>query len=136
MANAKGRRRRFGALRQLASGQWQARYRGPDGLMRPADTTFETKTSAELWLTLNEAEILKGDWINPDAGKVLSRSTRTTGSRNGRICVRRRSSSTATCCAPTSTRISDRSLADIKEAHVRQLAEEPARLRSQRRDHR
>ena len=31
MANAKGRRRRFGALRQLPSGQWQARYRGPDG---------------------------------------------------------------------------------------------------------
>jgi len=71
MANAKGRRRRFGALRQLPSGQWQARYRGPDGLMRPADTTFATKTDAEVWLTRKEAEILNGDWINPDAGKVL-----------------------------------------------------------------
>jgi integrase len=71
MANAKGRRRRFGALRQLPSGQWQARYRGPDGLMRPADTTFLTKTDAEVWLIRKEAEILDGDWINPDAGKVL-----------------------------------------------------------------
>jgi Phage integrase, N-terminal SAM-like domain len=57
--------------RQLPSGQWQARYRGPDGLMRPADTTFPGKTDAEVWLTCKEAEILNGDWINPDAGKVL-----------------------------------------------------------------
>jgi integrase len=71
MANAKGRRRRFGAVRQLPSGQWQARYRDPDGLMRPADTTFPTKTDAEIWLTRKEAEILDGDWINPDTGKVL-----------------------------------------------------------------
>jgi integrase len=70
MANAKGRRRRFGALRQLPSGQWQARYRGPDGLMRPADMTFATKTDADVWLTRKEAEILNGDWINPDAAKV------------------------------------------------------------------
>jgi integrase len=71
MANTKGRRRRFGAVRQLPSGQWQARYRGPDGLMRPADTTFLTKTDAEVWLTCKEAEILNGSWINPDASKVL-----------------------------------------------------------------
>jgi hypothetical protein len=36
MPNDKGRRRRFGAVRALPSGQWQARYRGPDGLMRAA----------------------------------------------------------------------------------------------------
>ncbi len=70
MPNAKGRRRRFGALRQLASGQWQARYRGPDGIMRPADHTFPTKTAAERWLTRKEIEILDGDWIDPDAGRV------------------------------------------------------------------
>jgi integrase len=71
MANKKGRRRRFGAVRELKSGQWQARYRGPDGLLRPADTTFPSKTDAEVWLTRKEAEILNGEWINPDAGKVL-----------------------------------------------------------------
>lgn len=51
MGNSKGHRRRFGSVRQLASGQWQARYRGPDGLMRPADKTFPTKGEAEQWLT-------------------------------------------------------------------------------------
>lgn len=70
MANAKGRRRRFGAIRQLQSGQWQARYRGPDGILRPADRTFPTKTDADLWLTRKEAEILNGDWIDPELGKV------------------------------------------------------------------
>jgi len=38
--------------------------------MRPADDTFETKTQAEEWLTLTEAEILEDDWIDPDAGEI------------------------------------------------------------------
>jgi integrase len=71
MPNSKGRRRRFGAVRELRSGQWQARYRGPDGIMRPADRTFPDKTAAERWLTTKEAEILNGDWLDPDAGRIL-----------------------------------------------------------------
>ena len=70
MPNNSGRRRRFGAVRELKSGQWQARYRGPDGIMRPADRTFPSKTDAEVWLTRKEAEILNDEWINPDAGRV------------------------------------------------------------------
>src|SRR6266568_4463065 len=70
MGNTKGRRRRFGAVRQLPSGQWQARYRGPDGLMRPAPQPFPTKTSAEQWLIRTEADILGGGWIDPDAGLI------------------------------------------------------------------
>ena len=71
MPNGKGRRRRFGAIRRLPSGRYQARYPGPDGVVRPADDTFETKTDAEVWLTRKEAEILEDDWIDPDAGEVL-----------------------------------------------------------------
>jgi integrase len=70
MGNNSGRRRRFGAVRELKSGQWQARYRGPDDIMRPADKTFPSKTDAEIWLTRKEAEILNDDWIDPDAGRV------------------------------------------------------------------
>jgi integrase len=70
MANNKGRRRRFGSVRQLRSGRWQARYPGPDGLMRPADDTFPTKTDAEVWLSLVEADIKRGSWIDPEAGRV------------------------------------------------------------------
>jgi integrase len=63
-------KRRFGRVRQLPSGRWQARYPGPDGVDRAAPETFAGKTDAEVWLTLKEAEILNGDWINPDDGKV------------------------------------------------------------------
>jgi integrase len=54
----------------LKSGQWQARYKGPDGIMRPADRTFPSKTDADVWLTRKEAEILNDEWIDPDAGKA------------------------------------------------------------------
>jgi integrase len=71
MANSKGRRRRFGSIRRLPSGRYQARYPGPDGVMRPADDTFATKTEAEDWLTLTEGELLEGEWVDPDAAEIL-----------------------------------------------------------------
>jgi integrase len=64
-------KRRFGRIRRLPSGRWQARYPGPDGLDRPAPDTFATKTDADVWLTMKEAEIRGGDWLDPDAGSVL-----------------------------------------------------------------
>ena len=70
MANSKGRRRRFGSVRQLPSGRYQARYPGPDGLVRTAPRTFDTETDAKQWLTLTEAEMVRGGWIDPGAGRV------------------------------------------------------------------
>jgi integrase len=64
-------KRRFGRVRQLPSGRWQARYKGPDGIDRPAPRTFESKTSAERWLSVTEAEIIQDGWIDPDGGRVL-----------------------------------------------------------------
>lgn len=63
-------KRRFGRVRRLPSGRYQARYPGPDGVDRPAPETFDTKGAAEVWLVKTEAELLNEDWINPDAGKV------------------------------------------------------------------
>jgi integrase len=63
-------KRRFGRIRQLPSGRWQARYQGPDGVDHPAPETFGNKTDGEIWLTMKEAEIRSGDWTNPDSGKV------------------------------------------------------------------
>ncbi|WP_405856063.1 site-specific integrase [Streptomyces sp. NBC_00090] len=71
MANRKGQRRRFGTVRQLASGRWQARYRDPlSGEMKSAPHTFDTKTDADIWLTTIEAEIIRATYQAPDAGKV------------------------------------------------------------------
>lgn len=60
-----GRKRRFGAVRKLPSGRYQARYRGPDGLMRAAPTVFLSERDADQWLTVTEAELLRGEWIDP-----------------------------------------------------------------------
>ncbi|MFI6502028.1 tyrosine-type recombinase/integrase [Nonomuraea typhae] len=64
-------KRRFGRVRALPSGRYQARYAGPDGVDHPAPNTFATKKEAEIWLSRKEIEILEGDWINPDSGKVI-----------------------------------------------------------------
>ena len=63
-------KRRYGRVRRLPSGRYQARYPGPDGLDRPAPNTFATKRAAEIWLTLKESEITWGDWLDPSAGAV------------------------------------------------------------------
>lgn len=62
--------RRFGRVRRLPSGRFQARYLGPDGKDRPAPGTFATKTEAEVWLARKEVEIRDGEWIDPDLGRV------------------------------------------------------------------
>ena len=71
MPNGKSRRRQFGSIRRLPSGRYQARYPGPDSVLRPADDTFGTKTDAADWLTLKEAEILESEWTYLEAGDVL-----------------------------------------------------------------
>jgi hypothetical protein len=43
---------------------------GPDNKTYNAPETFERKTDAARWLSVREAEITRGDWINPDAGEI------------------------------------------------------------------
>src|SRR5215211_43285 len=69
MANKPGHRR-FGNVRKLPSGQHQARYLGPDGIMRKAPRTFPSKAAAERWLTVTESEIIRGEWTAPEAGEI------------------------------------------------------------------
>lgn len=65
-----GKRRQFGRVRKLSSGRFQARYVGPDGQLRPAPQTFRTKKDADDWLADKQTEMRRGDWHDPDAGKV------------------------------------------------------------------
>lgn len=70
-ARKKTQRRSFGAIRQLPSGRYQARYPGADGNLRAAPQTYETKREAEVYLTLVQADQTRGDWIDPQAGETL-----------------------------------------------------------------
>ncbi|MEU7338255.1 site-specific integrase [Streptomyces sp. NPDC007074] len=63
-------KRPFGRVRKLPSGRYQARYLGPDGQDRPAPETFRTKKDANDWLADKQTELRRGDWHDPDAGKV------------------------------------------------------------------
>ncbi|MET7773413.1 site-specific integrase [Nocardia sp. NPDC005366] len=65
----KSSRRRFGAVRQLASGRWQASFTSPNGQRQNAPNTFRTKTDADRWLVNIEAEISKGVWIDGNLGR-------------------------------------------------------------------
>jgi integrase len=70
MANKTGHRR-FGSVRRRRSGRWQARYQGPDGQTRSAPRTFDSRRSAEQWLTLMEGRILRGEWQPSEQSKMM-----------------------------------------------------------------
>jgi integrase len=61
-----GQRRQFGALRKLPSGRWQAKYRGPDGRVYTAPTTYDAKGYAEAWLARVFTDIQAGTWVSPN----------------------------------------------------------------------
>jgi integrase len=64
-------RRRFGAIRKLPSGRFQVRYRDPSSqAFRTAPQTFPTKTDAARWLSIVEADSLRGQWVDPVQGSM------------------------------------------------------------------
>src|SRR3954452_8518184 len=62
----KRRARGAGSIRQLGSGRYQGRFRGPDGVMRPAPVTFDTRLDATAWLTAQGRDVDRGLWIAPE----------------------------------------------------------------------
>lgn len=58
-------RRRFGRVRKLPSGRWQARYPDGSGGDVPAPTTFATKGDAARWLVQVEADLGRGHHLDP-----------------------------------------------------------------------
>jgi len=64
-------RRRFGRVRKLPSGRWQARYNTPDGHNHPAPGTFATKTAADRWLAAVETDMARGQWVDPRSRQLV-----------------------------------------------------------------
>ncbi|GAA0473636.1 putative prophage phiRv2 integrase [Paractinoplanes deccanensis] len=60
-------KRRFGMVRKLPSGRYQASFINPAGVRQNAPDTFKTKTDANRWLTLVEADISRGTWLDDRA---------------------------------------------------------------------
>ena len=53
---------------QKRAGRWQAAYRGPD--KRERTKTFDRRVDAERWLSLNGADLARGQWVDPRLGKI------------------------------------------------------------------
>ncbi|MHB1509605.1 MAG: tyrosine-type recombinase/integrase [Acidimicrobiales bacterium] len=65
------KRRRFGRVRRLPSGRYQARY--PDSAARliAAPDTFATKAAAERFLSTIETDLIRNHWTDPRSGRQL-----------------------------------------------------------------
>jgi integrase len=64
-------KREFGALRQLPSGRWQAKYRHPrTNEFVVAPTTFALRGDASRWLASIQRDLERGDWIDPAFGTI------------------------------------------------------------------
>lgn len=62
-------KRRFGHLRKLPSGRFQASFIGPSGIRQTAPHTFRTKTDADRWLSRVEADLSRGAWLDEGLGR-------------------------------------------------------------------
>lgn len=63
-------RRRFGRLRRLPSGRWQAAYTDDRGRSQSAPATFANKTDADRWLASVETDLMRGTLLNRDIGRI------------------------------------------------------------------
>ena len=62
MVKTPAKRSRFGNVRRLPSGRWQARYVGPDRLTHTAPVTFDAKGDALTYLSTVRADIVRNTW--------------------------------------------------------------------------
>lgn len=67
------RHRRFGYIRRLPSGKYQASFIAPNGQRQNAPSTFRTKTDADRWLARVEADISRGAWLDEQLGRKTFR---------------------------------------------------------------
>lgn len=71
MTTASRRENGAGTIRRLPSKRFQARFRGPDGVMRPASVTFDTKGDAQAWLDGQARDVRRGFW-QPETKRTVS----------------------------------------------------------------
>ena len=61
------------SIKKRPDGQWRARYRDPDTGKERAKH-FETRAAAERWLDTVRGDLVRGEWLDPDAGRIMFKS--------------------------------------------------------------
>jgi len=77
------RRSSWGSVRRVSSGRFQAKYRVA-GVLHLAPHPFRTKREAHAFLAKARADVERGAWVDPDAGKIPLKA-RTLASRRQRL---------------------------------------------------
>lgn len=72
MTKPRQKRQSFGAIRLRDSGRYQASYVGEDGVRYNAPRTFDNKTDARGWLSIQQAQLHTGTWQVNDAARAAS----------------------------------------------------------------
>ncbi len=62
-------RQRFGHIRRLPSGRYQASFLGPTGKRQSAPATFRTESEARRWLSVVKADLRSGRWQQENLGR-------------------------------------------------------------------
>jgi len=75
----------WGEVEQLPSKKYRARYAGPDSRRYNSPVTFDTKTDAHAWLSLQRASIIEGTWTPNSYQKLASGSLTETGPTVGEL---------------------------------------------------
>lgn len=65
------KRRRFGQIKPMRSGRFQASYINPHGVREYAPDTFAKRRDAEVWLTQVEADISRGTWFSQEGANIV-----------------------------------------------------------------
>ena len=63
-------RRRFGHVRRLPSGRYEASYLDEHGKRHQGETPFLTYGAADQFLATVEADLLRGEWVDPALARV------------------------------------------------------------------
>jgi hypothetical protein len=72
-------RRASGAVRQLPSGNWQARLWNDQTGTYATLGTFASKRDADTTLRVAQTDKARGDWIDPKTGRVTFGAARRSG---------------------------------------------------------
>ena len=64
--------KRFGSIRKLPSGRYQASYKAPDGKRHTAPMTFDSWMYADAWLSGIRTDIQRDRWEPPDVTNIKS----------------------------------------------------------------
>lgn len=121
------RKRAFGSIDRLPSGRWRVRYRDASGQRLTAPSTFKSKADANVFLATVEADLVRGQYVDPHAGRTTVTAWSETwlnrpGKRAATMARDRQ------CIAVFLSSLGSLSLSAVTPAHIQAAVDERSRV--------